>query len=404
MKEGFLSQYFEGVAAKKISAVEANPKSSNQHEFNVTKDMISFLGRKKRQIFRGNFFYFDDENEFPTVDEADLTFYDSRFNNKNRAAEYRLYYQTNEITDLTNEGDLLILAKSKEHGLLVIIAQAGSTKENQLRWLFGIPNLEKKSFQVISEDRQLDFAANMILEQIGVEIINDAPEFLEIMLKQFNKSFPTTKVFSHFARQSLKGVSSTKDPDSALEQWMTQEEKLFKTLEKYFLQKDLERLQLKKNVDPDEYMQMIMSYQQRRKSRAGNALENHLEFIFNEHSLKYDRTKITEGNKKPDFIFPSIKYYHATKKDDQKLTMLAAKTTCKDRWRQVLNEADKIKTKYLITFEPSISQNQLDEMRSENVCLIVPASIQKTYSSNQQKWLMSVADLIRLLKKKQNSN
>jgi hypothetical protein len=37
MKKGFLSQYFEAVAAKRLSAVEIDSGASNQHEFNGAK-------------------------------------------------------------------------------------------------------------------------------------------------------------------------------------------------------------------------------------------------------------------------------------------------------------------------------------------------------------------------------
>jgi len=41
------SDFFEGVACKKLSAVEADPKRSNQHELNGTKALFSLLGREK---------------------------------------------------------------------------------------------------------------------------------------------------------------------------------------------------------------------------------------------------------------------------------------------------------------------------------------------------------------------
>lgn len=44
---------------------------------------------------------------------------------------------------------------------------------------------------------------------------------------------------------------------------------------------------------------------------------------------------------------------------------LAAKTTCKDRWRQVLNEADRLRDnpKYLCTLQQGISEAHMDEMQ-----------------------------------------
>jgi len=41
MKQGYLSQYFKGVASKKLSEVEVNPELSHQHEFNGVKNMMS---------------------------------------------------------------------------------------------------------------------------------------------------------------------------------------------------------------------------------------------------------------------------------------------------------------------------------------------------------------------------
>lgn len=44
MNKGLLSEYFEGVAVKRLSAVDADPKRSNQHEVGTTHEMRRFLG------------------------------------------------------------------------------------------------------------------------------------------------------------------------------------------------------------------------------------------------------------------------------------------------------------------------------------------------------------------------
>lgn len=41
MKKGHLSEYFEGVAVKELSQVEANILRSHQHEFNASRKLIS---------------------------------------------------------------------------------------------------------------------------------------------------------------------------------------------------------------------------------------------------------------------------------------------------------------------------------------------------------------------------
>ena len=102
--------------------------------------------------------------------------------------------------------------------------------------------------------------------------------------------------------------------------------------------------------------------------------------------LKFETQVTTENNKKPDFLFPNIESYNDPKFDSRKLILLASKTTCKDRWRQILNEADRIETKHLFTLQQGISKNQLQEMNKYNVQLVVPkeykSSFPKEYRSN----------------------
>jgi hypothetical protein len=55
--------------------------------------------------------------------------------------------------------------------------------------------------------------------------------------------------------------------------------------------------------------------------------------------------------------------------------MLAAKTTCKDRWRQILNEADRIPAKHLLTLQEGVSEGQFREMNDAGVRLVVPRAL-----------------------------
>ena len=75
------------------------------------------------------------------------------------------------------------------------------------------------------------------------------------------------------------------------------------------------------------------------------------------------------------------------------LISLAAKTTCKDRWRQVITEADRLrdKPKYLCTLQQGISPAQMDEMQAENVVLVVPKPYITTYPRDRQDriWTLS---------------
>ncbi len=112
---------------------------------------------------------------------------------------------------------------------------------------------------------------------------------------------------------------------------------------------------------------------------------------------------MTEGKLKPDFIFPGIECYRDKKFESSRLTMLASKTTSKDRWRQILNEAVRIPLKHLITLEPSISLNQTNEMQSERVQLVIPAALHDTYTAGQRTWLMDVSGFLALAQVRQTT-
>ena len=55
--------------------------------------------------------------------------------------------------------------------------------------------------------------------------------------------------------------------------------------------------------------------------------------------------------------------------------MLAIKTTCKDRWRQILNEADRIERKHLLTLQEGVSEEQFREMKDTGVQLVIPTPL-----------------------------
>ena len=221
------------------------------------------------------------------------------------------------------------------------------------------------------------------------------------IFEKFGKRFPSTNLFSEFARSTVKEASAVEEPDITLLLWMEREELLFKTLEKYLVEEKLQEGFGNKGLDVDDFIYFSLSVHNRRKSRAGYAFENHLSVIFESNKVSYSWGKVTELNKKPDFIFPGIKQYHAKSFDTSLLTMLGVKTSAKDRWRQVLSEAAKIKHKHLITLEPAISKNQTDEMISDNLQLVIPQGIFETYSKEQQKQIISLSDFINHVSKNQ---
>ena len=109
---------------------------------------------------------------------------------------------------------------------------------------------------------------------------------------------------------------------------------------------------------------------------------------------------MTEKKSKPDFLFPSEYDYKDPSFLNSKLTMLGVKTSCKDRWRQILTEAERIKEKHLITLEPSISIDQTTEMASKNIQLIVPTPLQITFTKKQKNCLINLSDFLGIIAEK----
>ncbi len=411
MKRGYLSEYFDGVALKRLSRVETDPSRSNQHEFNGVSSLRSILGEPNQRVnFPTRFMYLSDFEDDLKVYEGNLTWYDSRRRAREGRNvmrwEYRLYFQSNPVMQIANEGDLLVVAKLKSNSLLAIVAKSGTSIERQISWLFNYLESGTGGFEIkegLETDRdKVGLTANFILEEIGIEPRYAFDSFLDEMLSKFGGEFPSTEVFSEFARSKVADVSSFDDPDSALFQWMEMEEALFRTLEKHIMSSRLDPL-ISGDVDVDGIVALVQSALQRRKSRAGLAFENHLERIFKDRKIAYTKNGVTENKHKPDFLFPNITSYQDKTFDAEGLTMLAVKSTCKDRWRQILNEAARISKKHLVTLEPGISTNQTDEMKAENVQLILPAGLHGTYTSSQQAWLMKVGDFIELVAYRQRA-
>lgn len=405
MEQGFLSQYFEQIAIKRLSSVEVDPSSSNQHELNGVKPLCDLFGRERLTNYPTRFLLFGEENEGISEDGS-VTWYDARERHATRT-EYRLYFKSNPVMGMAEVGDLLIVAKRPGGELYIIVIKNGSTLEHQMLWLFGV-NQVGFTFNVRAieneNDHEVDFAVRYILEEMGIEIEESDADHLDRLLEPYLATgrFPSTREFSRLARQTLGDVSPVENPDSTLLQWMEHEEKLFKRLERHIVAQRLEQGFLEdETADVDGFIKFSLSVQNRRKSRVGYALENHLEEIFLKNSLGFSRTPVTENKSKPDFLFPRIEDYHDLLFPDNRLTMLGVKTTCKDRWRQVISEAERIEIKHLLTLEPSISENQTLEMQSHKVQLVLPQGLHETYRPQQRKWLMNLESFIQLVKGRQ---
>ena len=407
MKSGYLSQYFTSVAAKKLSAVEVDFTRSHQHEFNGSNELKTVLGRDEPKEFQTTFLWIEEQNA--ALSEIGwVKWYDARANHPTRS-EYRLYYPSNAILNLASEGDTLFIARRTDDTLLMVVTVAGSTIERQLYWLFGlnepVGNLFSSS-EIENNNHEIDFTTRFILEELNIEVEEPENDLLDTLIKPFNNVFPTTSAFSYYARKTLtEKVDFIDDPDGALITLMGWEEKLFRRLERHIVELRLNQgFSNKDGQDVDGFISFSLSVQNRRKSRAGSAFEDHIGHIFKKNSLLFDTRIQTELKSKPNFLFPNLESYSSDSFPVELLSVLGAKTSLKDRWRQVATEAKKIKTKHILTLEPGISENQTNEMIGNNIQLVLPKSIHQTFNTKQKSWLWDLKYFISYIKDKQNTS
>ena len=412
MKQGSLSEYFQGVAAKRLTEVEANVLISNQHEFNGVKALRGMLGEPNQRVpYPAKMMYLSDDQPEPVVEDVVLTWYDARQKAREERGvmreEYRLYFPSTSVSTNFCADDLLVIARCQDDSLLLIVAKNSSSISKQIEWLFGV-NTSCSHFVVKSESefekQELGFAARLILESIGLDIGSMDDSHLDEMIDLFGASFPTTMQFSAFSRSKCNEADPIADPDHALMTWMEKEEQLFRTFERHIVSKRLMDGFLAKGGEPDvdSFVSYSLSVQNRRKSRVGLTLENHLEQIFKDYRLKHSRTARTENHSKPDFLFPGKESYADQSFNSQRLLMLGVKSTCKDRWRQVLSEADRIKHKHLLTLEAPISIHQLQEMNFKGVTLIVPSKLHYAYPVSDRHHLKSLSQFIQIAQERQS--
>ena len=148
----------------------------------------------------------------------------------------------------------------------------------------------------------------------------------------------------------------------------------------------------------DGFIAQAQTILQRRKSRSGRSLELHVHKIFIEEGLRenqdFSHQQEAEPGRRPDFLFPSADTYKDGSFPAARLRMLAVKTTCKDRWRQILNEADRIERKHLLTLQEGVSEGQFREMKDAGVQLVVPTPLIDKFPTSVRPHLKTLEDFI----------
>ena len=231
-------------------------------------------------------------------------------------------------------------------------------------------------------DAQVEFAFEKFIEKLEVDFPASA-----------DMSAEARRIFSEIFNQEENIV---RNPDGQIISWIDMEYRLFRRIE-FSRYGDLITQGF---TSVEHFIDVANMVLNRRKSRAGRSLEHHLSAVFDRNALVYQPQPRTEDNKRPDFLFPGGVAYNDLDYPSERMIFLGAKTTCKDRWRQIINEANRIPNKHLFTLQQGISTQQLDEMETEQITLVVPAPYIKTYPQEKRNTIWTLHKFIAFVKER----
>lgn len=321
------------------------------------------------------------QDDFTT--ESCMKYYGQRTRN-----EYRITRFGRNFPFLQDEnvGDLLIIAKFTEEDYAGYVLSS----DEDIDEFFAYFNLAPDE-------------TNQLIDIDGsVKPDEKIAQLLQSFVAQFN-NFPETRQMAQGARDCYNNAYGIAEnalrnkPDEVLLNWVDTEYRLFKCME----EKVYADVISKPFGSIEAFVQTANEVLNRRKSRAGKSLEHHLADIFTHNELVFEEQAITKDNKKPDFLFPNGECYHNMQFPADDLIVLGAKTTCKDRWRQVLTEADRVDVKYLFTLQQGISKNQLKEMHDSRLTLVVPHKYIASFPQEYQSEISDLKRFISLVRQKQ---
>ena len=306
------------------------------------------------------------------------------------------YYESKNELRITRFGKRFPFLKPEQTGALLVF-----TKQTNIDYSGYFLETDEEIAEFLDTFGISPTETNSLIDVAKMPAETQEKLAIQEFISDLDVDFPTSDVVSAAARAIEEKAYDHMEyiitnPDEKIISWTNMEYTLFRALEYARYGKII----TKGFQSVDEFVRVANVVLNRRKSRAGKSLEHHLSAIFDGNGIEYSPQAITEGNKKPDFLFPSQEAYHDYSFSTDHIISLAAKTTCKDRWRQVLNEADRLrdKPKYLCTLQQGISGAQMDELQAENVILVVPKPYIVTYPKDRRDRIWTLARFVQYVK------
>jgi len=127
---------------------------------------------------------------------------------------------------------------------------------------------------------------------------------------------------------------------------------------------------------------LLLSASQSRKSRAGRSYEYHIETMLIDGKIPYKPQVVMSSKSRPDFILPTLELYNKKGRPHDQALVLSAKTTLRERWKQVQNEIKDCDL-YLATCDDKIAESAITSMKEAGIRLVVPESLKSSQGSSK---------------------
>lgn len=115
--------------------------------------------------------------------------------------------------------------------------------------------------------------------------------------------------------------------------------------------------------------QVMLDASQQRRTRVGAGFESHIRKMLQTGSIPHEEQAVV-STRRPDFVLPNKNLYVKNSAD---ALVLAAKTTLRERWKQVPMEQRNC-TVFLATMDEKVTRSAVKEMAGLQITLVVPES------------------------------
>ena len=291
-------------------------------------------------------------------------------------------------------------------GLHALVAPSGSTVERDLLSALDLgDDAIRSQFSFLDAPAPQERSAREVVGQLTLP--ETIPEIYQVsdhaLFRRAVRSgrLPSTSEMAVAAADiaRIRGIGRS-DPDDYLMAALEAETDLYYGIESQVQTGPLVEL-LASGPGLTDVIDFAMTVQQSRRSRRGQSLQNHFAAVLQAAEIPFSAQCATEHGETPDFVVPGCTQYHDPDFDSRRLRMVACKSTAKERWRQVLNEAERIPDKYLLTLDRHLTTSTVAAMDRAGVRAFLPTRIlDDDYASHPARGsLGTVTELLAQLRK-----